>query len=257
MTYNLLIIDDEVHSRNTLCNCFPWEQIGFKVIGQADNGKDALAFIKRNNVHVLLCDIQMPVMNGIELVKILHTWDKPPITIFFSGYSEFEYARQAIQYGVRSYILKPIKYEDIVEVFSKIKEDLDKKYDKEVDLESTVFSNQDSFIQDVQKYVNTNIKTANLSELSNQLFLNGSYISHLYKQKTGQNFSDYVLEIRMRKAAELLKNTREKIYNIGISVGYSNPKNFTRAFHSFYGKTPIDFRNEYNRLTRGNTNEED
>ena len=151
MTYNLLIIDDEVHSRNTLCNCFPWEQIGFKVIGQADNGKDALAFIKRNNVHVLLCDIQMPVMNGIELVKILHTWDKPPITIFFSGYSEFEYARQAIQYGVRSYILKPIKYEDIVEVFSKIKEDLDKKYDKEVDLESTVFSNQDSFIQDLQK----------------------------------------------------------------------------------------------------------
>ena len=75
MTYNLLIIDDEVHSRNTLCNCFPWEQIGFKVIGQADNGKDALAFIKRNNVHVLLCDIQMPVMNGIDLVKILYTWD--------------------------------------------------------------------------------------------------------------------------------------------------------------------------------------
>lgn len=252
MTYNLLVVDDEVHSRNTLCNCFPWEQIGFKVTGQADNGKDALAFIKKNTVHVLLCDIQMPVMNGIELVKLLHTWDKPPIIIFFSGYSEFEYARQAIQYGVRSYILKPIKYEDIVETFSKIKEDLDKEYL----VESTESLNQDSFIQDVQNYVNSNIENANLSELSKRLYLNASYISHLYKQKTGQNFSDYVMEIRMQKAAELLKNTREKIYAIGIHVGYSNPKNFSRSFHSFYGKTPAEFRNDHTHLIRENKNEE-
>lgn len=251
MIYNLLVVDDEAYSRNTLCNCFPWEQIGFKVTGQANNGKEALTFLKTNTVHVLLCDIQMPVMNGIDLIKTLYTWDNPPLIVFFSGYSEFEYARQAVQYGVRSYILKPIKYEDIVNTFSPIKDELDKQYSVHA---SSL--NQDSFIRDVQNYVNSNIATANLSELSAKLYLNGSYISHLYKLKTGQNFSDYVLEIRMQKAAELLQKTREKIYTIGTSVGYTNPKNFTRAFHSFYGKTPIDFRNEYNRLTRDSTNEE-
>lgn len=244
MTYHLLIADDEIHSRNTLCSCFPWEQIGFKITGQADNGKEVLHFLEKQQVHVLLCDIQMPVMNGLELAKILHTRENPPVIVFFSGYSEFEYARQALQYGVRSYILKPIKYEDILETFSKIKEDLDKKY---LPADPVIPAPQDDFIAKVQNYVNRNIRTANLTELSGQLYLNASYISYLYKQKTGKNFSDYVMECKMQKAAEQLRNTHEKIYLIGSGVGYSNAKNFSRSFHSFYGKTPAEYRNAFQR----------
>ena len=241
MKYKLLIVDDESLSRTTLCNCFPWEHVGFELVGQASNGQIALDFLKKNTVHVLLCDIYMPIINGIELVKILSSWDNPPITIFFSGYRDFEYARQAIALGVRSYILKPIKYDDLIQTFTTIKLELDRKYNHSQEPLSAY--KQDNFVENVHTYVSNNLRTANLKDLSSQLYMNSCYVSQLYKQKTNQNFSDYLLEVRMKKAAELLTTTQEKIYSIGSMVGYSNAKNFARAFLSFYGQTPTEYRN--------------
>jgi len=241
MKYKLLIVDDETQSRTTLCNCFSWEQVGFELAGQASNGQMALDFLKKNTVHVLLCDIYMPIMNGIELVKILSTWDNAPITIFFSGYRDFEYARQAITWGVRSYILKPIKYDDLMQTFTAIKLELDKKYN----LSQEAVSASDNFVANVHTYVNNNLRTANLKDLSSLLYMNSCYVSQLYKQKTDRNFSEYLLEVRMKKAAELLETTQERIYTIGSMVGYNNAKNFARAFLAFYGKTPTDYRNEH------------
>lgn len=241
MKYKVLVVDDEVTFRTTLCNCFSWEQIGFELAGQAGNGQMALNFLAKNKVHVLFCDINMPFMNGIELVKQLNTWEDPPITVFISGYRDFEYARQAIAYGVRFYVLKPLKYEDIVQTFTTIKLELDQKYN--VTPDALKESGQASFVENVHAYVDVNLRTANLKDLANQLFMNSCYVSQLYKQKTGRNFSDYLLEVRMKKAAELLEHSSEKIYVIGAMVGYNNAKNFARSFLSYFGKTPTEYRN--------------
>ncbi len=242
MKYHLLIVDDEEQSRTTLSNCFPWKQVGFERISQASNGKLALDFIKRNEVHVLLCDIKMPIMNGIELAKELHNWKNPPIIVFFSGYRDFEYARQAMQYGVRFYMLKPIKYEDVIETFSFIKLELDKRF-QTIDVKDEDI--QDTFVANVRNYVKNNLETANLFDLSTLLFMNSSYVSQLYKQKTGQNFSEYLMEKRMEKAAKLLTSSQEKIYSISKQVGYTNAKNFSRTFMTYYGKTPSEYREQH------------
>lgn len=247
MKYNLLLVDDEEQSRTTLCNCFPWEQVGFECVAQAHNGKQALDYINSHTVHVLLCDIQMPVMNGIELAQLLQKEDVAPIIVFFSGYREFEYARKAVQYGVRFYLLKPVKYEDLVETFSLIKLELDKRYPTEQS-NNEIDEVQDTFIKNVRKYVKSNLQTANLMDLSSLLFMNSSYVSQLYKQKTGQNFSDYLMEERMKKAGNLLLNTNDKIYTISKMVGYSNAKNFSRSFLSFYGVTPSEYREQNKEL---------
>ena len=243
MKYKLLIIDDESQSRTTLCSCFSWEQVGFELVGQASNGQMALDFLKKNTVHVLLCDINMPVMNGIELVKILNTWENPPITVFFSGYRDFEYAHHAITLGIRFYLLKPIKYEDLVQTFTTIKSELDKKY--HISQDFLPKSEQDSFVEKVHTYVDRNLRTANLKDLSGQLYMNSCYVSQLYKQKTGKNFSDYLSEVRMKKAAELLATSSQKVYTIGSLVGYNNAKNFARAFLAFHGQTPTEYREQH------------
>lgn len=242
MKYKLLIVDDEQQSRTTLASAFPWEQVGFELVGQASNGRLALDYLRKNPVHVVLSDIYMPVMNGIELVRVLSTWEDPPITIFFSGYRDFEYARQAIQYGVRFYVLKPIKYEDLIQTFSTIRQELDQKYCLPQDAS---FSDRDNFVRKVHEYIDSNLQTANLRDLSGQLYMNPCYVSQLYKQKTDRNFSDYLMEVRMKKAAELLKDTSWKIYSVGQKVGYNNAKNFARSFHAFYGRTPTEYRNLY------------
>lgn len=97
-------------------------------------------------------------------------------------------------------------------------------------------------MENVHAYVKNNLRTANLKDLSNQIFMNSCYVSQLYKQKTGRNFSEYLLEMRMKKAAELLVDSSEKIYTIGAMVGYNNAKNFARSFLAYYGKTPTEYR---------------
>jgi len=255
MKYKILIIDDEAQSRTKLCNCVSWDQLGFELAGQAANGRMALDFLKNNTVHVLLSDIRMPFMDGIELAKQLHTRKNSPIIIFFSGYRDFEYAQQALAYGVRLYLLKPIKYEDIIQTFTNIKLELDQKYgNTKVSLNPT---EPDSFIVNVASYVNNNLATASLKGLSQCLYMNSSYVSQLYKQKTGHNFVDYLTEVRMKKAAELLETSSKPIYAISKMIGYSNPKYFTRAFLAYHGTTPSDYRHIHKvNITPKETNHE-
>ncbi len=143
--------------------------------------------------------------------------------------------------GVRFYILKPVKYEELVQTFTTIRMELDHKYQISEDFPGD--SEQDRFVANVRAYVDGNLKSASLKGLANQLYMNSCYVSQLYKEKTGQNFSDYLLEARMKKAAELLVQSSEKIYTIGTMVGYSNAKNFARSFLAYYGKTPTEYRN--------------
>ena len=104
MLYELLLVDDEESSRNGLATYFPWEEQGFHICGQVSDGKKALEFLETKRVHVVLTDISMPGMDGIELARQIHEKQKHPCVVFLSAYDDFQYAQQAIRYGVRFYI---------------------------------------------------------------------------------------------------------------------------------------------------------
>lgn len=237
--YKILIADDEFEIRNGLSSYFPWEEIGFEVVGIVENGGEALTFINEHHVDVLLTDIRMPELTGIEVAKQLDEQKSPVQVVFLSGYKDFDYAQQAIQYGVKNYITKPTKYSELVAVFNKIKTQLDEK-------NQTIKSefNQDKVIEKISNYVSEHYQQASLEGASQHVHLNPVYISKYFKDKTGRNFSDYVVEVKMEKAAMFLKNPNYKIYEISELVGYSNAKNFTRTFRNYYGKTPREYRNE-------------
>jgi two-component system, response regulator YesN len=242
--YNLLIVDDESEIRNGLANYILWNEFGFQVAGQAENGQEALDFILSQSIDVVLCDIKMPVMSGIELAKELKE-KKPKIkVIFLSVYRDFEYAREALVYGVTNYILKPTKYSELAEVFRKVKQELDHDRIDDDEISAGDGCNYNEQIIDLIKdYLKVHYRKTTLEEVGKVVHLNPSYISKFFKYKTGENFSDYLIKIRMKKAAELLKIVDYKIYQISEMVGYSNPKNFTRIFKSYFGKSPRQFRN--------------
>lgn len=123
--YRLLIVDDERATLNGLCNYIPWDQMGFIVEGSAANGKAALAYLENHTVDVLLSDIRMPVMDGIELVARVRELGYDMECVFLSAHRDFEYAKKGLQYGVLDYILKPTKFGDIREVFGHVREKLD------------------------------------------------------------------------------------------------------------------------------------
>jgi len=121
----LFIIEDEEIIRWGLVNDIPWNDWGYTVVGEAGNGKIALELIPEKKPDVLLLDMKMPVMNGIDFMEAIHSTNPSIKLVILSGYNEFEYARKGIQYGVFAYLLKPAKDSDIIDTFLKLRTVLD------------------------------------------------------------------------------------------------------------------------------------
>lgn len=237
--YRLVIIDDEEKIVEGMANLFPWENLGFSVIGRFNESLKALDFILENQADVILTDIEMPGINGLNLIEEVQKGYKPKI-VLFSSHQNYTYFRTAIQFGVYDYLLKPIKYEELVTCFEKIRVELDQERGYEINLPKTYY---EKLTYTVNEYLKTNYKNASLEEISGQLNMNANYLSKIYKEKSGIGFSDLLLKIRMEKACELLEDIRYKTYEIAYHLGYDNPKNFSRAFKNYYGITPTQYRN--------------
>jgi two-component system response regulator YesN len=238
--YKLLIADDEYEIRNGLSNYFPWNEIGFEVVGQANNGNQVMEYVAHHEVDVLLCDIKMPMMTGIDVARELQEKNYPIKVIFLSGYKDFEFAKQALIYGVKNYILKPTRYNELLDVFMGIKEILNDERKGDCDKEASI---SDKVIAVIKNYVEEHYKVATLEGAAAKVHMNPNYVSKYFKQKSGNNFSDHVISVKMQKAAQFLKENDYKTYEISEMIGYSNAKNFTRTFKKHFGKNPREFKN--------------
>ncbi|PHV71607.1 DNA-binding response regulator [Sporanaerobium hydrogeniformans] len=238
--YSLIIIDDELNIREGLTHLFPWDKVGFKIIGQFSNGLQALDFIKTHPTDVILTDIKMPVMTGIELSNHL-VKDYPHIKfVFLTGYQDFSYLHTAIINHASDYLLKPIHYEKLYACFEQLKITLDQENHVTEAIQGQPY--YDKIISTICSYIKENFRSATLEEAAILVNLSPNYLSKLFKDKAGTSFSDYLYEIRMKEAAKMLDNIQYKHYEIAYYVGYDNPKNFSRSFKQYYKMTPTEYR---------------
>jgi two-component system response regulator YesN len=247
--YRLLIVDDDFEIRNGLCKFFPWDSIGFQVVGDAENGKEAYTFIRNNPVDVVLCDIRMPIMSGVDLASELSVHYPKINIIFFSAYKDFDYAQKAIEVGVKRYILKSTNFNELVRVFTTIKTELDNLNQAATPLQARSqpedLSNfADKMIHTIKEHVEQNYQHVTLEDLARIVNLNPDYLSKFFKKHAGILFSEYLTQVRMQRAAQFLDDIQYKTYEISEMVGYSNAFNFTRAFKNYYGMNPRDYRNK-------------
>ena len=243
MKHKLMIVDDEPIICNGLAEYFPWESLGFVVVARLENGRQALEYIKNFSVDVILADIRMPIMDGLEVAKYIYENNPEIKVVFLSGYRDFDYARQAIGYGVKEYIVKPAKLEKITEVFEKIRTDLIQSSTSSL----TIYGDEndgyyDLMINKIKTYLNENLKSASLENTADFCNFSPGYLSKLFKQKTNKTFSDYLGELKMKKAADLLMDTSYKHYNIAEFLGYEDARNFSRAFKNYYGMSPKEYK---------------
>lgn len=125
--YRILLVDDEALIREAVSENVKWEQYGYELAGSCENGKEALEFIEENPVDVVFTDICMPYMDGMELSEKLSE-DYPAVKIvILSGYDDFDYAKKAIRYGVKEYLLKPITADEMGDVLLTLKTEMDKE----------------------------------------------------------------------------------------------------------------------------------
>ncbi|OIJ21569.1 two-component system response regulator [Anaerobacillus alkalidiazotrophicus] len=141
---NVLITDDEVQIRKGLRMKVDWEKEGFQIVGEASNGQEALEKIKVTDVDIVITDVRMPIMDGIEFVKRCNLEHPHIKVIVLSGYSDFEYVRSSLIEGVKDYLLKPVAPDELVDVLRRIKREGKEEKKKQIESErmSRVFHNQ-------------------------------------------------------------------------------------------------------------------
>lgn len=128
--YKIMLVDDEEEVRKNIIRKINWADAGFEVIGDAENGKDALEKIEQNEPDVVLTDIRMPYMDGLSMAEVIRQTYPSIKIVIFSGFDEFEYAKKAIKLNVIEYILKPVNVEELTAILKKIKKNLDEEIEQ-------------------------------------------------------------------------------------------------------------------------------
>jgi two-component system response regulator YesN len=257
-----VLIDDEEWIREGLTEHIHWEQLGIELIKSFGNGADAFQFIEQDEVHIILSDIRMPNMTGIELLASLREMERkqariiPAKVIFLTGYDDFKFAQTALKLGALDYILKPADVGDIEEALIKAREAWHKESSKylnliEVNRNTDPNSADPASVEPISYLISKALQALHsrymedlqLSQIAEELFITPNYLSRLFKQETGISFSDQLSQIRVQKACELLVETNEKIYRIGEVIGHNNPRYFSEWFVKQTGMTPGEYRN--------------
>ena len=179
--YKLMLVDDEEEVRTSIIKQLDWEKLGFKVVADAENGEDALEKIDIYEPDVIMTDIRMPYMDGLTLISRVHSKYPTIKFIIFSGFDDFEYAKEAIGLGVSEYILKPINSEELSEIFSKIK----KKLDTEIEVRRDIARLRENYM-------------ANLPLLKSQ-FLNNLLNSKLSSSEIELRLKEYDIDLARAK----------------------------------------------------------
>lgn len=135
--YKLLIVDDEPAIRKGIATSINWEIYGIQIVGEAKNGKEALEMAKTTYPDILITDIRMPLMDGLEFCSLMQMNFPKTKKIILSGYDDFEYAKKAISYNVKEYLLKPVGAQQLIEVIKRITFEIDKENQIELEQMST------------------------------------------------------------------------------------------------------------------------
>ncbi|MFQ7552980.1 MAG: response regulator [Blautia marasmi] len=141
--YRILLVDDEILVRDAIKENIDWKSMDCQLVGDCENGKQAADFVKSHPVDIVLTDILMPYMDGMELSHFLHDNYPEIVIVIFSGFGEFEYAKKAIQYNVSEYMLKPVTAMELREVIGKMKEKVDLQRKEKKKIESLTKTSQD------------------------------------------------------------------------------------------------------------------
>lgn len=329
----VFIVDDEKLIRDGMKKLLKWEENGFRICGEAANGRDALQGILSCMPDIVLTDLRMPAMDGLALTAALREQAPSVEVVIITGYDEFEYAKEAVRNGVFDYLLKPVSHRELLQTMLRLKQKIQSRsigypFEEEeqllrsirekdgqmgvqaldrmfaffktamarqsevykicnkilaevditykavqgpkalavkpepekdaslLELEQTMreylskifhFGSVDSsdlLVEKLKQYLETHYQeNVSLKMLEDEFYFNASYISRIFKVKTGENYSDYLLRLRICRAKELLTSSSYSIRQISEMVGFGSSKYFSKVFKDMEGIQPITYRN--------------
>ena len=237
---SVVFVDDNPLILQSLRHSIPLESLGYQLAGAFTNSSEALAFCCENRPQMLITDIKMPGMSGLELIERLQTVYSNFSSIVITGYDEFAYAQKALRLGAIDIILKPIDDESLIAALrraSGLRDASTHSAETAVVAADSGFHALDPEIQTTAAvrraldYLQDHLsEKTSLAELADYAGLSSAHLSKLLKKETGMNFVDINNRMRVEKAITLLTDGRYKVYEISNMVGINNYAYFYQIF---------------------------
>jgi len=257
----LLIVDDEVLAIQGLVDDVPWDELQFDEIFTATSYAQAVNLLRTKEIDVLLCDIEMPLRSGLDLVKWVKEQKSDIQCIFLTCHDSFAFAKRAIELECVGYVLKPADTYEVVEVLRKaerkVKDVLSRKklesgngLVEEIPEEGRIYPRD--AINRVESYIRLHLaEHISVEQLAMTANMSVTHLSRLFKKKHDMTLVDYITEQRMKLAMELLKKEDIAVGTVAAMVGYHNYSYFTKAFKRYTDKTPREYRQDAGIAGRG------
>ena len=251
--YKILIAEDEDIIRKGIMFSLPWEKLDCNIVGEARNGEEGIRQIEKLLPDIVITDINMPVMGGLEMIE--QTQEKYGYSsIILSGYSEFTYARAAIHLGGTEYLLKPIQKEELKQAIERAKETQQIRVDesagekarrrmRSVDILSGYSdAHGDHPVQRMLDYVAEHFgEKIVMQDIVDTLNYSESFLNKRFKQQTGTTFTEYLNRYRIQKAIEYIGSTDLSSSDISRICGFGDVKYFNFVFKKYIGYTPKEY----------------
>lgn len=247
----VVLVDDNPMILQAFRHSIPLDSLGYQVIGYFTNSSEALAFCSTHRPQMLITDIKMPGMSGLELIERLQAVYSNFSSIVITGYDEFAFAQKALRLGAVDIILKPIDDESLISALRRASGLHDTEEKRNGASSQASVSGFQAI--DPQQPISASVRRAldylrehlaektNLADLADYVGLSSTHLSKLLKKDTGMNFIDINNRMRVEKAISLLADGRYKIYEISNLVGIDNYAYFYQIFKKITGKSPKEF----------------
>lgn len=231
----VVIADDERIIRRTIRLIGNWEEYNMEIVGEAQNGIEAVKLIKDMRPDLILLDMKMPGHSGDQVLEIISQEKQKAAVIVISGYDDFQYARIALKYGAVDYILKPINRNELNQALKIISE----QYTK-TSTASNIEPRKEVVEQIKERIEADYAKDLSLSSLAEEYYMNKDVLSRLFKKKYGVNLTSYINEVRLTQAKAYLAAGYNSA-QVSELVGYHDGSYFSRVFKKYYGISPMKF----------------
>ena len=262
-TYKVLLADDEQIERMALAKRLHKHFGDSLVIWQAADGNEAVRLCFKERCQIVIMDISMPELNGVEAAEQIRRLDEDCEIIFLTAYDEFSYAKRAIAIHALDYLLKPCEEEELTAVMEEAvgriqkREQLEKLHMEQEMPEETGAEMPEPDLEEepeepdrlgqaaekIRRYIRKNyMKDISMQDAAKAMNYSETYFSKLFKQCFQKNFTAYLTEYRVEEAKKQLQQPTVNVKDVGKAVGYGDSNYFAKVFRRITGMSPTEYR---------------
>lgn len=235
--YTVITIDDNPWILDDIRRTFDFSSYGFEVAGEFTSAEDALPVILSVRPDLIVSDIRMGKMSGLDLAGICRENGLDSVIVLLSGYERFDYAQTALRYQVFDYLLKPIDDSRVQELMERILSVLNEKT-------PAVKPANDAFLQ-ITDYIEAHYsQSISLGDVADLVHMNRTYVSELFTRNAGMSFPQYKAQVRIRHACEMIEQGGQNMTDIAFAAGFESLSRFSRVFSQIKGISPQQYRQQ-------------